>query len=251
MTWKVPGQNYVRRYDYTYDGMNRLVEGAYSHLRVFTPFPGIISSTGEEILSMGGSSSLSLIPVIDAPGDLVGPISINAADQYTERISYDKNSNITSIERYGMNNQRQYGQIDSLVITRNGNQLKTIEDHAEKHLTYTGASDFYDGCTYSNEYSYNANGALDHDLNRDIDMILYDDLGNTRQIFYFDHEQIEYIYSADGTKLRAIYRPAASSALTDSTDYVGSLILKNGQPSMYMFDGGFVTFNSNGAIGSS
>ncbi len=108
-----------------------------------------------------------------------------------------------------------------------------------------------DTCTYSNEYSYNANGALDHDLNRDIDMILYDDLGNTRQIFYFDHEQIEYIYSADGTKLRAIYRPAASSALTDSTDYVGSLILKNGQPSMYMFDGGFVTFNSNGAIGSS
>lgn len=87
-----------------------------------------------------------------------------------------------------------------------------------------------DTCTYSNEYSYNANGALDHDLNRDIDMILYDDLGNTRQIFYFDHEQIEYIYSADGTKLRAIYRPAASSALTDSTDYVGSLILKNGQP---------------------
>jgi hypothetical protein len=141
--------------------------------------------------------------------------------------------------------------IDSLVITRNGNQLKAIEDHAVKQLTYTGASDFYDGCTYSNEYSYNANGALDHDLNRDIDMILYDDLGNTRQIFYFDHEQIEYIYSADGTKLRAIYRPAASSALTDSTDYVGSLILKNCQPSVYMFDGGFVTFNSNGAIGSS
>ena len=124
MTWKVPGQNYVRRYDYTYDGMNRLVEGAYSHLRVFTPFPGIISSTGEEILSMGGSSSLSLIPVIDTPGDLVGSISINAADQYTERVSYDKNSflsdvtegnNITSLERYGMNNQHNYGLIDSVL----------------------------------------------------------------------------------------------------------------------------------------
>ncbi len=35
--------------------------------------------------------------------------------------------------------------IDSLVITRNGNQLKAIEDHAVKQLTYTGASDFYDG----------------------------------------------------------------------------------------------------------
>ncbi len=49
---------------------------------------------------------------------------------------------------------RHYGLIDSLVITRllsdanqvsNGNQLMSIEDYAEKHLTYTGASDFYDG----------------------------------------------------------------------------------------------------------
>ena len=77
-----------------------------------------------------------------------------AKKRHSERISYDKNSNITSIERYGMNNQRQYGLIDSLVITRllsdanqvsNGNQLMAIEDYAQKHLTYTGASDFYDG----------------------------------------------------------------------------------------------------------
>ncbi len=66
---------------------------------------------------------------------------------------------------------RQYGQIDSLVITRNGNQLKTIEDYAEKHLTYTGASDFYDGSSYGTEYYYNANGALESDINRDIDLI--------------------------------------------------------------------------------
>lgn len=110
---------------------------------------------GNEPLAMGGTEGeampLGLIPVIDGPGNPVLP-DYNAADRYTERISYDKNSNITSLERYGMNNQRQYGQIDSLVITRNGNQLKAIEDYTEKHLTYTGASDFYDGCTYSNEY---------------------------------------------------------------------------------------------------
>ena len=147
--------------------------------------------------------------------------------------------------------------IDSLVITRllsdanqvsNGNQLKTIEDYAEKHLTYTGASDFYDGYTYDTEYYYNANGALESDLNRDIDLIQYDDLGNARCIYYFEHDQIEYIYAADGTKLRTIHRPASSTALTESIDYVGNLILKNGQPSMYLFDGGYATFNSNGAV---
>ncbi len=181
----------------------------------------------------------------------------NASDRYIELISYVKNSNITSIERYGMNNQRHYGLIDSLVISRllsdanqvsNGNQLKTIEDHAEKHLTYTGASDFYDGCTYSNEYYYNANGALESDINRNIDLIQYDDLGNTRCIYYFEHDQIEYIYAADGTKLRTIHRPASSTALTDSIDYVGNLILNNGQPSMYLFEGGYASFNANGAV---
>ena len=206
---------------------------------------------GNEPLAMGGTEDeailLGLIPVIDGPGNPVLPDD-NGPDRYTERISYVKNSNIAGIERYGMNNQRQYGQIDSLVITRNGNQLKTIEDHAEKHLTYTGASDFYDGCTYSNEYSYNDNGALDMDQNRDIDMIMYDLLGNTREIWFYDHSSIEYICAADGMKLRTIHRPASSTALTDSIDYVGNLILKNGQPSMYLFDGGYASFNSNGAI---
>ena len=130
--------------------------------------------------------------------------------------------------------------IDSLVITRNGNQLKTIEDYAEKHLTYTGASDFYDGMTSNNEYSYNANGALVKDLNRKIGYIGYDNLGNIRNISFHtaNANSIEYIYAADGTKLRTIHRPASSSALTDSIDYIGNLILKNGQPSMYLFDGG-------------
>ncbi len=147
-----------------------------------------------------------------------------------------------------MNNQRHYGLIDSLVITRNGNQLKAIEDYAQKHLTYTGASDFYDGYSYNTEYYYNANGALESDINRDIDLIQYDDLGNTRCIYYFGQNQIEYVYAADGTKLRTIHRPASSSALTDSIDYIGNLILKNGQPSMYLFDGGFASFNANGAV---
>ena len=248
MTWKVPCNSFLRRYYYTYEGMNRLSEDAYSHLPVLSPFPGIISSIEEEILSTGESSPLSLIPVINTPGDLVGPISINAADQYTERLAYDKNSNITSLKRYGMNNQRHYGLIDSLVITRNGNQLKTIEDYAQKHLTYTGASDFYDGYSYNTEYYYNANGALESDINRDIELIQYDDLGNTRCIYYFGQNQIEYVYAADGTKLRTIHRPASSSALTDSIDYIGNLILKNGQPSMYLFDGGFASFDANGAV---
>ena len=142
----------------------------------------------------GEAVPLGLIPIIDVPGNPVLP-DYNAADRYTERISYDKNSNITSIERYGMNNQRQYGQIDSLVITRNGNQLKTIEDHAEKHLTYTGASDFYDGYTYDTEYYYDANGAVDgwH-------YYIQDYMGNNRMVVNKNGttEQVTHYYPYGG-----------------------------------------------------
>ncbi len=179
---------------------------------------------------------------------LVNYINKYGKKRHSERISYDSNSNITSVERYGMNNQRQYGLIESLVITRNGNQLKTIEDHAEKHLTYTGASDFYDGDSSSSEYLYNANGSLVSDFNREIDWTYYDNLGNTREICFCDHSSTEYIYASDGTKLRTIHLPASSSALTDSIDYIGNLILKNGQPSMYLFDGGYASFDANGAV---
>ena len=249
MTWIIPGESYLRRYDNTYDGMNRLTEGAYSHLVAQTL--GILQGIGSEPLVMGGTESealpLGLIPVINDPGNLLLPDD-NGPDRYTDRISFDKNSNITSLERYGMNNQRHYGLIDSLVITRNGNQLKTIEDYAEKDLTYTGASDFYDGLTNSTEYTYNANGALSKDMNRGIGHIGYDDLGNLRRILYHNGiaYSIEYIYAADGTKLRTIHRGSGGlNAYVDSIDYVGNLILKNGQPEMYLFDGGYASFNND------
>ena len=90
-------------------------------------------------------------------------MEMNTTDRYSERIRYDKNSNVSNVARYGMNNLRSYGVIDSLEITRNGNQLVAIEDHAEKDLTYTGASDFVDGTDLSEEYTYDGNNDVDWD----------------------------------------------------------------------------------------
>ena len=54
----------------------------------------------------------------------------------------------------------------------------------------------------------------------------------------------EAVESGNGTKLRTIHRPASSSARTDSIDYIGNLILKNGQPSMYLLEGGYASFGT-------
>ena len=71
----------------------------------------------------------------------------------------------------------------------------------------------------------------------------YDCHGNLRDIYSFIHSQL---YVAKHIKLFAIHRATGGlNAYVDSIDYVGNLILKNGQPSMYLFDGGYVSFSND------
>jgi hypothetical protein len=83
----------------------------------------------------------------------------NTADHYTERISFDKNSNITSLVRYGKQSSTTYGKIDDLTYTYNGNQLKAISDNAPTP-TISESFDFKDGANTQTEYLYDANGLL-------------------------------------------------------------------------------------------
>ena len=146
-----------------------------------------------------------------------------------------------------MNNLRSYGVIDSLEITRNGNQLVAIEDHAEKDLTYTGASDFVDGTDLSEEYTYDGNGRLTKDTNRGIGSITYDPCNNPQSITFTGTNGIEYAYASDGTKLRTVHKVSGigGSVTRDTTDYLGNLLMRNGHQDMYRFDGGYVSFSND------
>lgn len=213
MTWSVPGENATRRYDYIYDGMNRLTGAAYSE-------------------PQGGTS-------------------LNVGNRYGEMISYDRNSNIASLQRNGMLGDQSFGLIDDLTIEYNGNQLKKVTDLAGVQLAYDGASDFVDATNNSTEYTYNSNGALTRDLNRGIDSIEYDLLGNVKRIDFSGNRSIQYVYSADGRRLRTIHSrtTAAQTQMKDSIDYVGNLILKDGHPSQYLFDGGYASFSNDALSG--
>ena len=236
MTWKMPGSNSIHQYSYTYDGMNRLTQAQYR-------------------LTAGGatvhSDLLNLIP----------QSSSISQDNYGEQITYDRNSNITSLKRYGMLNTRNYGLIDDLSIEYDGNQRKKADDAITASLTYSGASDFVDGSNTDVEYTYDANGSLTKDQNRGISSIEYDLLGNIRKIIFSNGNTTQYIYSADGRRLRTIHysltiddRPIFRSIGTpgiapfgrrDSIENIGNLILKNGHPSQYLFDGGYASFNAD------
>lgn len=109
MTWKIPGETTLRKYNYTYDELNRLTRAIYSELLDPGPIdPGPITST------------LGLVPACieeSEPGASRIEVTPFVTDLYGEEIAYDENSNITSLRRMGATNTRRYGLIDDLSFT--------------------------------------------------------------------------------------------------------------------------------------
>ena len=162
-------------------------------------------------------------------------------DRYSEYIpQYSPNGSIERLQRYGKKNNGTFGLIDDLTYLYNGNQIQSISDKAGS-LLYDGSFDFKDGANEGTEYFYNANGALTKDLNKGISKIEYDVLDNLSSITFNNGFKTKYIYDAGGNKLRTIHE----ALTTNTTDYIGDFIFKNGKLSKYQFKGGYCSFDSN------
>ena len=94
---------------------------------------------------------------------------------------YDKNGNITAMRRYGKKQDGTFGLIDDLTITYNGNQPVNATDHADPVNT-EGSTDFKDGNSYFQDYTFNGVGALTSDKNKNITSIKYDNQNRPRYI---------------------------------------------------------------------
>ncbi len=299
MTWQTDDSK-VHRYDYTYDGLNRLTKADYTSKllpkqiiqetrgrSIFDPIisPGIIptnnaKSTVSSQLSLNklqalipesdftnlsiaqteepsaaASRSVSASGMISQQRPKVGPYDYTKQHgNYSELAEYDANTNITSLQRYGMKNDKSFGLIDDLSIEHNGNQITSVSDAADENLDYEGAFDFADGDDKNKEYAYNGNGALTMDLNKGIDNIEYDLLGNPIKLTIDNNtKRIEYVYAADGRRLKTkhsyityVTKPRLHREIfSDSIEYIGNLILKNGKPDMYQFAGGYYSFDGD------
>ena len=151
---------------------------------------------------------------------------------YTEKVtSYDKNGNIKALQRYGN------GLIDNLTYTYSGNQLTEVEDA-------TGSSaGFNNGASAANEYTYDNNGNLTKDSNKNISTIAYNCLNLPSKVTFSDGSTITYSYAADGTKLRTVH---VISGTTTQKDYCGNVIYENGVQKMLLTEEGYVDLaNSN------
>ena len=138
-------------------------------------------------------------------------------DHYTEKVTgYDRNGNITGLQRYGRTDASTWAMIDNLTLTRTGNLLTSVTDSGS--AVYSG--DFNAAAGTS---TYNANGALTSDTGRKISSVTWNEIDLPQTVTFSTGSTINYYYAADGTKLREV---RTVSGTTTTIDWCGDLVLE-------------------------
>ncbi len=206
--WKSKGDNINRKYDYSYDNLSRLTGAAFQQ-----------NTSGSDWNN--------------------GAANFNVAN-----LSYDAGGNILTMQQWGWKLSGS-DLIDDLQYTYydNSNRLKNVRDQRNDVTTKLGdfrSSSLYmsslgnDKTTAATDYTYDNNGNLTRDLNKDIgnastDGIMYNHL-NLPEVITFRNSTgikgtITYVYDALGTKLQKIV--AETGVPVQTTLYDGAFVYQN------------------------
>ena len=170
-------------------------------------------------------------------------------NKYQEKVSYDLRGNITALERNGLTSNCQtyngfvaglWGKIDNLTYTYDPADLNKL-------TKVTDASDLTRGFKSVNNnstYTYDANGNLTSDLNKNITGITYNYLNLPLVISFTGNNRIEFIYDATGAKLRKT--TYANNTLQETRDYVNGVEYKNGVVDRFAHTEGAVVRQADG-----
>ncbi|MBN3584561.1 hypothetical protein JYB64_19375 [Algoriphagus aestuarii] len=141
-------------------------------------------------------------------------------------ITYDANGNIYSMIRRNQRASGAYNVVDNLEYSYGqfSNKLSQVKDNITS-LTYT-AKDFKEKGT--EDYGYDVNGNMISNVDKDIDLISYNHLNLPKEITFTSGAKIRFAYDAEGTKLtQKVYN--SSGTLTKTQDYIGEIVLLDGQ----------------------
>ena len=142
-------------------------------------------------------------------------------NSYNESLQYDKNGNITGLQRTGdLDNETFVIEIDDLNYTYNNdsNQLKIVSDNS------TNPNGFKDTVS-TQDFYYDANGNMYKDVNKGITSIIYNHLNlPTKIIFSGTNRNIVYLYNAIGQKLKKV---VTNSTIITTTDYLSGFQYEN------------------------
>ncbi len=156
----------------------------------------------------------------DALNRITSAINATDTNYNLKSVAYDKNGNITSLERRGHTNSAatSFDTMDNLVYTylNNSNKLVKVQDNSNSIYG------FKDGANTATEYTYDANGNMLTDANKGISTnITYNHLNLPTQVV-LGGGNISYIYDATGVKLKKIVSTGAT------TEYAGNHVYENG-----------------------
>ena len=198
--WHLTSSSATRGYDFVYDNLDRLTSATY-----------------------GESESLQ-----------------TNRNRYSTSYTYDKNGNILTLTRKGLQDGGSYGLIDNLTFIYAGNQVTRIDDSVNDP-TYNGAFNFVDGASQSNEYTYDPNGNMTKDLNKNILSIQYNLLNLPRCMRLGNGNSAEYAYNAAGERLSTTYGDLTSGV----TFYHSANYFYTYGPLYIFIDGGYITLNGS------
>ncbi|MDQ0781248.1 DUF6443 domain-containing protein [Chryseobacterium sp. W4I1] len=181
--WKNASEDILKRYTYSYDTLNRLKDAVYTEPNSTTPFN----------------------------------------NNFNEHVSYDISGNIATLKR---NAFPVFGNtstvVDDLVYQYTGNRLTKVIENALNDTGYEGGN---------NLISYDANGNMTDMKDKGIQEINYNELDlpknlsitQTNPFGQASTANIDYLYRADGTKLRKTYSSfggRGSTNIVRTTDYL-------------------------------
>ncbi|WP_199858514.1 DUF6443 domain-containing protein [Flavobacterium sp. Root901] len=140
---------------------------------------------------------------------------------YNESLTYDKNGNILSLIRNG-NNETTAAQIDNLIysygVSNQTNQLTKVVDNAPAASKVNGFAD--STANTVDDYSYDVNGNMIKDNNKNITSITYNNLNLPAQVTFAATGNIVYLYNAAGEKVQKVVTVTSPAGVT-TTDYLG------------------------------
>lgn len=176
------------------------------------------------------------------------------SDYSTTDVAYDANGNLTAMKRQGVGaTPGTPAPLDELQYTYEGNALVAVDDAV---VGSAPTHDFEDnGAVYGGssgsgqpEYTYDANGNLIKDLNKNIVHISYNELNKPIWIIFNNYRYISFIYSSNGTKRRRItYESNGGHYITHTTDYVGGFVYEDGVLSFAAMPEGRLLYTNNTA----
>jgi RHS repeat-associated protein len=156
-------------------------------------------------------------------------------------VEYDKNGNISKLRRNGYRSDGNFDQyLDHMTYYYSGNKLTGI---LEEGHHYEGFADRTH--TSTSDYTYDINGNMTKDNNKQIIDIEYNHLNLPTKVKFssIGVKEIRYTYDANGKKIKKRVIDEVNS-LSTTTDYAGNFVYENNTLQFFNHEEGYIKYES-------